>query len=676
MQTAPERWEEFFGSDSVLEMEASIGGRVYALNDLTFCRVSRRLYENTGIGNAGAATLKLGLLPAGAIPRAAPVVLSARLRSGEATTAWVPQGTFWIDERWEEDGILSLVAYDRLRMSEQDYFADGVISGAWPKAAPEVVTEICKKLGTTLDTRTVLNAAILLPAPIGMTIREVLCGIAAAHGGNWTMTAADQLRLIRLEDIPASALLGAEDGAFAADETQNRIVIIDAEHHTIPCETARRTAAEVEISGVTLYLDDDSGYTAGDRTGFLLEAWCPFATQGICDGVLNALRGVRLNGIEVENGICDPLAELGDVMFGGGVLFRAGTMELDYKAACIAELTAPIEGEVEHEFPYQEKAAKEINRKIAQTKAEIRLTADSITQTVSGIDGRVATVELGLSGLTSTVQNQAGDLSALKQTATGLQSQITSANGEISTLKQTATGLQSTVQGLNGEINTMEQTLTGVVFKSSLADGSSTIHGGCIRTGQILANYLKLGGTMNFYDDLNSNTVTALIGLKDVTVNDVTEPATGIYVLSSDRSAVLGSNRNCIYLSGYQSGSRAFGHLFYGSFMAFNNSFIHNQSSDRRKKHEIQYGREAEMVRLFDGLRPVSFHMNDFREEELHLGFIAQDVAGAAETAGLAGALTSIDCNGYYGLNYGELTAVLTAKVRQLEARLEKLEEK
>jgi hypothetical protein len=56
------------------------------------------------------------------------------------------------------------------------------------------------------------------------------------------------------------------------------------------------------------------------------------------------------------------------------------------------------------------------------------------------------------------------------------------------------------------------------------------------------------------------------------------------------------------------------------------------------------------------------------------LGFVAQDIVEAANSVGLPGAMTSIDTNEMYGLNYGEITAVLTAKVQQMDKRLKALE--
>ena len=46
-------------------------------------------------------------------------------------------------------------------------------------------------------------------------------------------------------------------------------------------------------SRVTLWVDDNNCYTAGDDTGRTLEADCPWATQEICNAVLARVKGYQ-----------------------------------------------------------------------------------------------------------------------------------------------------------------------------------------------------------------------------------------------------------------------------------------------------------------------------------------------------------------------------------------------
>ena len=202
--------------------------------------------------------------------------------------------------------------------------------------------------------------------------------------------------------------------------------------------------------------------------------------------------------------------------------------------------------------------------------------------------------------------------------------------------------------------------------------------------GTLLANQFKLGGEINLYDTIDSDTVIGKLGYMPITITEpdsdpVALNCLGFYaeentylatkgrtVILAEHNVTVSTNGNIIYNCGSSSG-----HMFYGYVMAFNGSPIHARSSDRRLKHDINYEQTDKMVDLFDQLKPVTFGMNNFKPDALHAGFIAQDVVEAAENVGLSGILTDIDSNGMYVLDYGEITAVLVAKIKQLEREIQ-----
>ena len=69
-------------------------------------------------------------------------------------------------------------------------------------------------MGVELDARTVINPNYNVDVPVDLNIRDVLCYIAAANGGNWIITAANKLLLVPLfSSMPAETyLLIADDG--------------------------------------------------------------------------------------------------------------------------------------------------------------------------------------------------------------------------------------------------------------------------------------------------------------------------------------------------------------------------------------------------------------------------------------------------------------------------------
>lgn len=104
------------------------------------------------------------------------------------------------------------------------------------------------------------------------------------------------------------------------------------------------------------------------------------------------------------------------------------------------------------------------------------------------------------------------------------------------------------------------------------------------------------------------------------------------------------------------------------------------QTSDRNKKNSIE-DLPTKYLTLFDGLRPRIFKMNDGTSDRYHVGYIAQEVEEAMSAAGIesqefAGFIRDKDEEGndILMLRYGEFDAIYSAKIKQLESRIEKLE--
>lgn len=480
------------------------------------------------------------------------------------------------------------------------------------------------------------------------------------------------------------------------------------------------------ISRVNLSVDSDHIYTSGDDTWRTLEVSCPWGSQAMADSILAKVSGIDYQPYEASDALLDQAAEIGDGITLGGVYSVLAQSSISLDKQCAANISAPYNDEIDDEYPYKTPEQRKSERQLAYTRSLITKTAEeirldvsneldslsssisvqlqSITSTVQGLNKKISTltqtdseiraeitdqindlsssIDVKLGNITSTVQGLDGRVTTVEQTASGLTSSVQGLNGQVSTLQQTATSLTSSVQGINGEISTIEQTLQGVAFKSSLADGTTTINGGCITTGQILASYIKLGGYMDLYESLYNNTVYGRFGKTTVTVDGSSYDALGFTSLSN--VYIAGSQKGFIVTGGtleaYAGGNiilhapTGSGVLTYGQVLAFNDTAVAYTSSDRRLKIDIDYDVTEKLISAFDGLKPVFFRLkNDLKDGQNHIGFIAQDVVEVVDAAGLGNALTAVDCNGNYALNYGEITALLTAKIKQLEKRLEAL---
>ena len=105
----------------------------------------------------------------------------------------------YIDERDYSPvtNIMSVVAYDSMLKADSVWMPDQTLE--FPMTMQEAATIIAGEMGISLDTRCSFNSSYEVDYPANdYTRRDVLCFIAAAHGGNWIITDADQLLLIPL----------------------------------------------------------------------------------------------------------------------------------------------------------------------------------------------------------------------------------------------------------------------------------------------------------------------------------------------------------------------------------------------------------------------------------------------------------------------------------------------
>ena len=104
--------------------------------------------------------------------------------------------------------------------------------------------------------------------------------------------------------------------------------------------------------------------------------------------------------------------------------------------------------------------------------------------------------------------------------------------------------------------------------------------------------------------------------------------------------------------------------------------------SDRRLKSGVVYDIAERFGRFFRALRPCRFRMRGRQDGPQHIGFIAQEMKSALEADGMAmddlAALSQFPGDGQeegmYTIRYGELTALNTAMIQALMARVDALE--
>lgn len=191
--------------------------------------------------------------------------------------------------------------------------------------------------------------------------------------------------------------------------------------------TLETSPAFEPLSRVTLIVGtdedgDEVSYTAGDDTGSELTANCPWATQTIANRLLTKLGGYVYQPFTAGDALLDPAAELGDEVSVGGITSIVYTMDTTFDALYTADISAPQDEEIDHEYPYKPKENREIVRKTATITSELRVDVDTITAAVSGkIDGMTAQsmINTSISGITLSASAGANQ-STITITANGI----------------------------------------------------------------------------------------------------------------------------------------------------------------------------------------------------------------------------------------------------------------
>ena len=193
--------------ETKLDVYTSDGGTLvgsYGEDVLVSCETIGKLFSSPSVGNCVGREIDVKMLmPAETLPRMAMLKLFVRIRYGSDVSEWIPKGVYFIDTRSTDSltDVITIHGYDAMLKTEQLYFGIGDV-GQWPRTMSTVVNDICSKIGVTLDSRTTISDTYKCQLDTTLSMRKYLSYIAVAHGGNWIMTDAGELRLIGLADIP------------------------------------------------------------------------------------------------------------------------------------------------------------------------------------------------------------------------------------------------------------------------------------------------------------------------------------------------------------------------------------------------------------------------------------------------------------------------------------------
>ena len=299
------------------EWQVKINGTVYGEDSLIngSIRQINQLYGNALIGNACSGQLDLSLrkVDSGDIPRMAKVELEYRLTNSTLQSAWIPKGTFWINTR-EEDPLMNTVTLhcvDAMMFGEQDFIPEDSNLPLWNDETMRTVANMCvQKINASTtgvnvvfdNPNDIQNTApyILNAPPVGYTVRQVLSGIAAAHGGNFIITPQNHLRFIPLIPTDTEVDIQTNVSNFTLSKKYEAFgqVVFNFESDDGSTVSA-------------LYPDVDKPDGPVIETKMLGMTNSGYATT-IAQNVYNTIKTYLYSPYKASDAILDPAMELGD----------------------------------------------------------------------------------------------------------------------------------------------------------------------------------------------------------------------------------------------------------------------------------------------------------------------------------------------------------------------------
>lgn len=189
------------------EVMVRIAGLDYEMEtDIASLSTSGGAFPEADIGNCMSRQIDLVLRRPGAIPWNAEMRVFARLRLGNQVSEWLPKGVFFIASRKTGtlSGTLKIHGFDAMLRANDTWEIDPYAN--WPMPQREAVESIAWQMGVEVDPRTVLSTNFPVGYPVDengdLAMIDILEGIAVCNAGNWVISDAGKLLLLRYGDIP------------------------------------------------------------------------------------------------------------------------------------------------------------------------------------------------------------------------------------------------------------------------------------------------------------------------------------------------------------------------------------------------------------------------------------------------------------------------------------------
>ena len=245
------------------------------------------------------------------------------------------------------------------------------------------------------------------------------------------------------------------------------------------------------FSGVEVVVDENTSYFAGDDSGRIFTIQNPWGTQAQADNILASIQGYQYQPYTASGALLDPAAELGDGVSLHGVYGGIYKLTRNFFSLMEADISAPQDEEIDHEYPYEPQSAREINRKFTQVESELAMTSSEISAKVSQTGGNNAS--FGWNLLSDHFSLFSGNTEVFRVDSSGatVKGVITATSGKIGGFTIGSSSLYNNISDFSNSGNKSSGVYIGT---NGIRLGKNfTVNS----SGNVSANNMSLSGTLN-----------------------------------------------------------------------------------------------------------------------------------------------------------------------------------
>ena len=268
---------------------------------------------------------------------------------------------------------------------------------------------------------------------------------------------------------------------------------------------------------------DEICYIAGDDTGRTLEVTNPWGSQTVADNILEEIQGWTYKPYKADGARIFPNIELGDSVSVSDIYSGIYGKEVSFSRLYKANIQAPYDEEVDHEFTYESQQDRKYIRKFNEVSATLLFQADQIAAKVEKTGGQSSS--FGWTLTDSSWSLYSNGTRVFKADSTGIH---IAGGGTFTGTVSASTISGSTITGgsinindkfvvdSSGNLRATSGSFSGNVYAGNIQYGGSAgyfsgggLVGGSVSTGQLSGGVNTSLGRADFSDDVFHNRDTA-----------------------------------------------------------------------------------------------------------------------------------------------------------------------